>query len=288
MYIQLPSGLLIGGRAQDLIITEWDNPGIAYESSDVTIPNRAGLYAGRDTQTEITHTFTLRTGRNVRTLAHAQEVADAFTAEWRAGANLEPGQTFPLIVETRPDRRRRIFGRPRKITALVPDARAQQGGIELLAEFVQTDPVTYSEADEAFNISVLPEQTGGLFAPLIAPLKAATWGGTAYRFVTNSGDAPTAIAVRFYGPCANPRLTVNGQEVAIRKSLAYDEQITVDGRTSAVTNQTGANVSRYLTARTRLDTLRIDPGTHEVSFTAEDSTNTAQAEIIYSPGYHTI
>lgn len=288
MYIVLPSGLTIGGRAQDLVITEWDNPGIGYESSDLTVPNRPGVYAGRDRKTEITHTFTIRTGRNVRTLAHAQELADQLTAEWARGAALGPGETFSLIVETRPDRRRRIFGRPRKITALSPDVRGMQGGIELLAEFTQTDPVAYTERDEAFSISVLPEQQCGLIAPLVAPLQTAIWGGVGYRFVENTGDAASRMAVRFFGPCSNPSLKVNGQEVTLKRSLAYDETVTVDGRTGAVTNANGSNAARYLTARTRLDALKLDPGTHEVAFTAEDVTNTARAEILFSSAYHTI
>lgn len=288
MYIVLPSGLTIGGRAQDLIITDWDDSGVAYDSTDVTFPNRPGLYPGRDRLTERTHTFTIRTGRNVRTLAHAQELADQLTAEWAAGAALPPGETFSLLIETRPDRRRRIFGRPRKITALVPDVRAQQGGIELLAEFVQTDPISYTESDEVFSISVLPEQAGGLKTPLVAPLKTVVWGGVGYRFVTNAGDAAARMTVRFIGPCKNPAVIVNGQRVAINKALAFDEQITVDGRTGKVTNQEGANVSQYLTARTRLDALQLSPGQHEVSFTAEDSTQTARAELIFASAFNNI
>lgn len=288
MYFEMPSGLRVGGFNSPLIITDYDDSGISYESTDITIPNRAGVYLGRDRQTERTLTFTIRTGGGVRNLTAAQELADLLTSEWVESAYKEPGSLTTLVIETRPDRRRRVMGRCRKITAVNPDVRAMQGSIELLAEFVWSDPVAYAETDTVFGISVLPEQTGGLYAPLVAPLKAATWGGTGYRFVTNEGDTPARMAVRFIGPCSNPKITVDGQEVAIKKTLAYDEVIRVDGRTGIVRNTAGANMSRYLTSRTRLDNLTLTPGRHEVSFTADDQTNTARAELLFASAYRNV
>lgn len=283
MYIEI-EGLRIGGREQPLIITEYDAPDHSVESSDISITNRPGIYAGRDRKLEKTHVFTIRTGGGVRNYNAALELADELTRVWAKGTNLKPGETMPMIIET--TRRRRIFGRPRKLTSITPDVRGKQGSVEFLMEFVQTDPVVYGDVDESFSISVLPEPQGGIKTPLIAPIKTVSWHGSEYRYVTNSGDADTAIAVKFYGPCANPSLEVNGQEVALKTTLAYDDVVTVDGRTGTVTNRSGANVSRYLTARSRLDALRLEPGTHEVRFRAEDSTYTASAEILYADAYN--
>lgn len=288
MYIQLPSGLVIGGRSQDLLITDWESSGISFETSDVIIPNRPGLYAGRSRLTEITHTFTLNTGPNVRTLAHAQEVVDQLTSEWVAGASLPHGETFPIVVETRADRRRRIYGRPTKITSVDPDVRAKQGSVEILMEYVQTDPTAYEEEDQRFSISVLPKQAGGIKAPLVAPIKSVTWSGVGHRFVENLGDAPAAMSVTFHGPSKNPSLAVIGQVVALNRTLQYDESITIDGRSGSVTNQSGANMSRYLTSRSRLDALKLNPGSWEVSFRAEDDTNTARADIVFASAYRNI
>lgn len=285
MYIEF-EGMRIGGRDQPLIITEYDPPDHSVETSDVTIPGRPGTYAGRDRRVERTHVFTIRTGGGVRNLSAAQELADELTAAWSRGSALGPGQTIPLIMET--TRRRRIFGRPRKITAISPDVRAMQGSIEIMAEFVQTDPVAYEEFDTAFSISVLPEPQGGIVTPLVEPIRTATWGGVAYRFVENTGDSASRMAVTFHGPCANPRLTVDGQDVALRGTLNYDQAVTIDGRTSTVLRNDGANVSNMLTSRTRLDSLALSPGSHEIGFSAEDTTMTARASISFASAYNNI
>ena len=282
MYIEI-EGLRIGGREQPLIITDYDSPDHSVESSDVSITGRAGIYPGRDRRLERSHIFHIRTGGGVKNLAAAQELADELTRVWAKGTSLKPGQTMPLTIET--TRRRRIFGRPRRITTITPDVRAKQGSVELMLEFLQVDPVAYGDVDESFSISVLPVPQGGIKTPLIAPIKTVSWGGSGYRFVTNNGDTASAMAVSFFGPCSNPTLEVNGQEVSIKKNLLYDEVITVDGRKGTVTNQDGANVSRYLTQRTRLDALRLEPGTHEVLYRAEDTTYTARAEIKYADAY---
>lgn len=285
MYFEI-EGLRIGGRESGLVITELDDTGIGYEASDIVVPNRAGLYLGRDRQSERTLTFTIRSGKGPRTLRQAQDLADELTRVWTQSAAKAPGELTEMVIETGGDRRRRIFGRCGKITAIVPDARAMQGGIELLAEFRWTDPSAYAEDDTTYSISVTPAPEGGLKTPLVAPLKTVVWGGVGWRFVTNNGDRASAMTVKFYGPCSNPKLGVNGKTVGLNYTLPYDEVITVDGKTGAVTNAAGANASRYLTSRSRLDTLKLDPGTHEVSFTAGDSTQTARAEILYADAFN--
>lgn len=278
-------GLTIGGRSNPLIITDFEDSGITYETSDLTIPNRPGVYAGKDRQSERTLTFTFNTGGGVKNLSSAQHLADELVRVWMDSASQKHGELTEMTIETRPDRRRRIMGRCRKITTVNPDVRAMQGSVSLLAEFVWTNPVAYEEHDERFSISVLPEQTGGLSAPLVAPLQAETWGGTGYRFVENHGDAPSAMSVTFHGPSKNPSLEVNNQVVALNKTLAYDESITVNGTTGTITNQYGDNMSRYLTSRTRLDALKLEPGSWEVAFRAEDDTNTARADIDFASAY---
>lgn len=287
MYLEIDN-LRIGGRESGLVITELDDTGIAYETTDVTIPNRPGLYLGKDRQSERTLTFTIRTGNGPRNLRQAQELADELTRVWRDSARKGPGELTEIVLETRPDRRRRVMGRCRKITPIVPDIRGMQGSVEILAEFVASDPVFYDEYDETFDISVLPQQQGGIIAPIVAPIQTSMWSGVGYRYVENAGDSPASMSVKFYGPASNPSLKVNGQEVALRGQLAYDETVTVNGRTGTVSNESGDNVSRLLTARTRLDALKLDPGSHEVSFTAEDVTNTARAEIIFSGAYNNL
>lgn len=284
MYVEI-AGLRVGGRDRPLVITSFDDSGVSYESSDLTIPNRAGTYLGRDRQTERTLTFTINTGGGIKNLSAAQHLADELTKVWTDSAAKKPGELTEMVIETSPDRRRRIFGRCGKITAVNPDVRAMQGSVELQAEFRWTDPIAYSEEDTTYSISVVPAAEGGIKSPIIAPIKTVTWGGVGWRFVTNSGDRASAMAIKLYGPCKNPQIGVNGKTVGLKHTLAYDEVITVNGKTGTVTNAAGANVSRYLTSRSRLDTLKLDPGTHEVSFTAEDTTQTARAEILYADAY---
>lgn len=287
MFLEIDS-LRIGGRDNDLIISDFEDTGISYESSNVQIPQRAGLYLGRNNQSERTLTFTINTGPRPRSLAEAQDLADELTSVWAKSASKEPGELTEMVIETRPDRRRRIMGRCGKITALNPDVRAKQGSVQILAEFLWSDPIAYAETDTEYSISVLPESQGGIKSPIIAPIQTVTWSGVGYRFVENTGDTPARMAVRFIGPATNPSIEVDGQEVAIRKTLAYDETITVDGRTGTINDQNGSNMSRFLTARTRLDALTLSPGSHEVSFTAEDVTNTARAELLFASAYRNI
>lgn len=285
MYIEI-DGLRVGGNDSPLVIQDYEDSGIVYDSADISIPGRDGLYLGADTVQARTHTITLRANKGSHSLADAQALADKFTRAWRSADRHTPGAVVPMILET--TRRRRIFGRPRKLSTITPDVLAMQGSITILAEFVQSDPVVYSADDTHFPIDILPKAQGGLKGPLTAPLRSTFWTGVSYRFVENLGDQPSRIAVKFYGPCKNPRLAVDGQVVALNATIAYDQWIEVDGRTGSVLRSDGVNVSPSLTSRTRLDHLQITPGQHEISYQTEDQSLTARAEIVFASAYTNI
>lgn len=263
----------------------WDTGVREVRSQDVDRPGAHGALFGRDYDSAPEWTFTFRT-RN-RDHEVAWDTIDEFRTAWQASQGV--GE-LSVLKYGLPGRVRKVYGRPRRF-ALDDDAASQGitiGRIAGLATFQLSDPRSFG-ADPGntgeVTLTLVPESTGGLIAPLVSPLTTTRRGGVRAGVVHNTGDAPSPVSVTFYGPVANPKIYGVGWEIGITGNLAYDEQITVDALGMTVRRQDGANVGGRLTRATRLNKAALQPGAQEIWFTGADATGTARAVVSWAAAY---
>lgn len=277
----------VGEPGQDLILTGFESTIGAVRTGDADLPYGHGARPGTDFLDAGTITLTLRTDYPIRDRAAADAATSAFMRAWRRTLTLPPGETVPLRIQTG-TRTLHVHGRPGRISAPAPDTvLKRQGLVEIIAEFRVLDPHVYDVTSTGLSLSVVPRSLGGIIAPITTPVTTSMTSGVEYRMLTVPGDAPAPLKVTFHGPARDPRLAVDGAEiVGVVGSLAYDEDITVDGRTRTVALADGTPAGHRLSRSSRLDLLRVEPGVHELAFSATDRTGTAEVTVEATPTFY--
>lgn len=280
-------GVLFGGRSGSLIVTGFDPGAKEIRGGDNPRPNRDGVSPGRDFLGAATWGFEISTNRD--DLVGARESAASLQAVWQgAGVRLAPGVKVPLSYEVG-GVWRRVYGRPGAFAGIKPDVLATLGVGKIVCDFKVQDPLHYDDAETSVTLTIVPASTGGLVAPLVAPLTTVGSGAARAGFVNNTGDAPTPLKVTFHGPVIAPWVrSPDGWEVGLTGSLAYDESITIDPLAGTVTRQDGAPVNGRLTRKTRLSGTLLQPGVTELTFGGTDLTGTATADLSWRNAHTSI
>lgn len=279
-------GVTIGEPGHDLVVTAFDPSFGDVRTGDVEWPLRHGSRPGVDFLEAGTISMTLRSGYGVRTRAEADRVTSGFMRAWRRDLSVAPGVLTPLLVQTG-DTARLVYGRAGRISPPVPDSvLMRQGLVEIVCEFRVMDPVVYDLSQTGLTISVVPRSLGGIIAPIVTPVTTTLRSGVEYRMLDVPGDAPAPLTVTFHGPATDPQVKIGATVVGITGSIAYDEDIVVDGRTRTVQLSTGAPAGHRLSRVSRLDQLAVPPGVHEIAFTATDRTGTARVTVEATPAYY--
>ncbi|WP_087484933.1 hypothetical protein [Brachybacterium massiliense] len=281
-------GLRVGGRDLPLIIEEYESTLGNLRTGDAERPLTGGHRPGRDFQDSGELTFTLITGPSVRGYSTTVDTVEGALAAWRGTLDAPAGVMFPLVVEWGDGRRRVYYGRPGRSSSPDFDRYADQGHMTLVLQFRVLDPFVYDTIPTGATISVVPRSLGGIIAPIVTPVTTTMTSGVEYRMLTVGGDAPAPLRVTFHGPARDPRVTVGGVEVGVVGEIAYDENVIVDGRTRSVHLDDAAQTpaGHRLSRGSRLDLLRVEPGVHEVAFTATDRTGTARVTVEATPAYY--
>ena len=276
-----------GGRSGSLIVTGFTPGAKEIWGGDRARPNRDGTLAGRTFLGSAIWAFDLST--NQRDLTGALTTAGTLQAAWEDPAvRLAPLVLVPLQYEM-DGRWRRVYGRPDAFTGPKADVLAKQGVGRVTCDFKVHDPLHYDDTESTLTLTIVPASTGGLVAPLIAPLTTVGSGAPRAGFVTNTGDAPTPLKVTFNGPVIDPWVrSPAGLEVGLTGSLAFDEWITVDPLAGTVTRQDGQPANGRLTRRTFLSGTLLQPGVTELTFGGTDLTGTATATLSWRNAYTSI
>lgn len=283
-------GVTVGEPSCDLmLVPDGFEPNFGdLRTGDVEWPLRHGSRPGADFLAAGSITLTLRTRYGIRTREQANAATAAFMRAWRRDLSAAPGAMTPLRIMSGAAERV-VYGRAGRVSPPIPDSvLARQGLVEIIAEFRVLDPLVYDAESSALSISVVPRSLGGIVAPVVSPVTTTMTSGVEYRVLDVPGDAPAPLRVTFHGPATDPKVLVGGVEVGIAGSLAYDEDIVVDGRARTVTLATGAQAAHRLSRASRLDRLSVDPGEHEIGFTATDRTGTARVTVEATPAYYTL
>lgn len=278
-------GLRFGGIDTGVFVTEFDPGAGEVEHQDVQAPNSTYLLMGRDLPAPPAWTFELTT--DFSSVDDALDRVSEMGEVWRSRKWREPSVTGKLFYSVG-SRERYVVGRPRRFTYSDGGVHAQVGRADFMCDFQLSDPRSFGAGPGNTGETVLtlvPESTGGLIAPLVTPLTTTRRGGERAGVIRNPGDAPTPVVVTFHGPVANPKLYGVGWEIGLTGSLAYDEKITVDALGMSVRRGDGANVGGRLTRGTRLNNAALQPGEQEIWFTGADETGTAKAVVSWSAAY---
>lgn len=286
MLISL-GGVTVGEEDQDFFLTDVQVDLGSLRTGDADLPYGHGARPGRDFRDAGTVTLSLCTRYGINDAASADLAVGRFMRAWGAGMRLGPGEMMPMRVVTG-DRSRVLYGRPRRVSPPAPDSAALNQGIAtIIAEFRVLDPFVYDQAESGLSLSVVPRSLGGIIAPITTPVTTTMTSGVEYRMMTVTGDAPAPLRVTFHGPARDPRLAADGVEIlGVVGSLAYDEDITVDGRTRTVALADGTPAGHRLARSSRLDLLRVEPGVHELAFSATDRTGTARVTVEATPTFY--
>ncbi|MBM6622675.1 hypothetical protein JTF08_13750 [Micrococcaceae bacterium RIT802] len=276
-----------GGESGHIIVSGFDPGPPELITNDNQRPQRDGIMVGRDYLGEQNWAFDLVTNRN--NLTEAIQTAAELAAAWRSpSVRRAPNVVVPLSYEM-DGRWRRVYGRPGRFAGIKGDVLAVQGGGRITADFRVTDPLFYDEAEASVVLTIVPATTGGLVAPLVAPLTSARSSAPRAGFVENVGDAETPLKVVFHGPVADPWVrAAAGWEIGLTGSLAYDVSVTVDPLAGTVTRSDGAPVAGMLTRATRLSRSLLPVGQSELTFGGSDITGTATATLSWRNAYQSI
>jgi hypothetical protein len=201
---------------------------------------------------------------------------------WRADAIRSDAGAVATLTS---DRGRVTFGRPRRF---VPGEDGDRSGlIRVTADFATVSDLWFGELEQV-EVGLVPVPSGGLVAPLAAPL-STTESSDRSQAVTVGGELPTWPAVMVFGPITNPVVEIGPVRWEFRITLAYDQSLTVDAAPWARTIlRDGAGVPGVLTPKsTRLANATVSPGVHEFVLRGSSSTGTARAVASWRPAFHT-
>lgn len=280
------AGILIG-KDTPVVISAIEGLGRAPQrTADVEPPGEDGLWLGPDYFSG----RTIRIAAGIKTpgdeaaalAVHAalQEATDDEAVRLAGGATT----TLRLKFPGRPART--VYGRIRALDADL--SQAKHGWIPLDIEFTAQDQLFYGEQQStAMPLGSLTQ--GGLTFPLMFPFTIEYTAGAIGRpgFITVEGTAPTWPVLRVAGPCANPSIShvASGRTLTVQGSLAAGEWVEIDTRPGWRTVLRDNGGGMPLTAQSRIDLFRLDPGLNEIHWTATDPTLTSTLAVTWWPAY---
>lgn len=277
-------GLRIGGQSSDLIVTDLDWGPVDRATNDVTIFGSDGVMVGRDTLGKQVVSLSLSTDYEPSDEALQQALAlqERLFGIWWDRSKRAPGAVTELVYQVE-GRERRVYGRPRQISGFTVEVVARQGAGRIEAQFEVTKPGTFGVAQQV-RIDAVPESSGGLIAPLVAPLVTTMTGGTRQGLVDVTGGAEAYPAVTFHGPSTDPfiRSDDGRWEIGLVGSLAYDQTATIDLMTNTISlpGNVSFNYATDLTAAT------LVPGSNSITYSAVDATGTSYVLVDWRHAYN--
>lgn len=278
----------VGEEDQDFALTEVEVSLGDLRTGDVAWPLRHGARPGAEYLDVGTVTLTMVTPYGINNAAGADAATGRFLSAWRRGLKESPGVLTPLLIEVG-EKARVVYGRPGRVSPPIPGSHGLDQGIaEIVAEFRILDPVVYSPELTGVTLSVVPKSLGGIVTPLVAPITTTITSGVEYRVIHVPGDAPAPLRVTFHGPAEDPVVRVDGVEIGVYGKILYDENVIADGRDRTVLFADGRQAATRLSRRSRLDRLVVEPGDHEISFSATDRTGTARVTVEATPAFYHI
>lgn len=263
-------------------VSNWTIEGREYRSDDTDRPRADGRYFGQDFATpgDITIDLIIRVkqGNRQEKFDTAMAIREEFTRVWNGDTvRFTPGKVAELEVAGRAI----VEGRPRHVDW--DDTLATFGIIKGQALFVRGFDEAYLPGASwgETTVGLVPEQIGGLIAPLVEPLTTARTSTRARPF-TVGGDSTVWPIISVRGPLqagASVELT-HEWTIKLNRGLAYDEVAVFDSRPGRRTmHLNGRPMNLLAPTGARLSQLSMEPGVHEVALRGTSVEGTAEVTL---------
>lgn len=284
MRFELSGVTFAADGSEPLVVTGFDPGDHQLRSDDVEVSGRAGAVPSVDVDASRLWQFEIAAlgASDLETLGLVAELATV----WRPAALMRPGELVPLKYELA-GRSRRVYGRP-GAWADHDGAFTPQGVAEVLAAFRVLEPAFYDDVESSVVLGIVPAASALLMFPATPPFVWRSAGGEQSRWAVVGGDAVARPRITFRGPVTRPWVRVGGVLVELTGTIAYDDAVTVDALARTVTHADGSRAGDIVSPRTRVGDLRLQPGTHEVTFGGDDITGTATVEVAWRSAYNSI
>lgn len=269
-------------RFGDVEVESWNIGGREYRTDDTDRPRADGRWFGQDFATpgdvEINLIIRARGKTRQARFDNAMALRNRFTKVWDGdGIRNTPGAVAELEIAGKA----LVSGRPRHVDW--DDSRAVFGIIRGTAVFVRDFDHSFEPGVgwESVSVGLVPVQSGGLVAPLVAPLTTTRESTRARPFEVKS-ELPVWPIITVQGPIdsgATVELT-NGWTLALNRSLAYDQKAVFDTQPGKRTMKlNGKSMNLLSPTGARLSQLSIRPGIQEVALRGKSLEGTASVRV---------
>lgn len=257
-----------------------------YRTEDINEPYGNGVLFGRDYINPVTYTFTLQIFEEGDTRwADAAEAIAAFRKAWRTAVEVNRPGGVHVLYMYHGYQLVMVFGRPRGFA--VNRAALRQGAGVVSVMFTAPDDRVFNPA-QGFAMNIVPPSTGGLTAPLTAPLTTTGTGAAREGTFQVGGDGDAPLSITFNGPVVNPAIDFSNQfSVGLTTQLLEGQSVVIDAMSRTVLRNDGASLAGALTRNSPdLSALALPPGNHIAMFRGTSSSGLSTAEIEWYPvGY---
>lgn len=274
------------GDKLPLFVTDFDQGTTEYRTNDTERSQGDGLIAGRDFLGGRTWGFSVST--NMQNLPDASTLESRLAAAWHNPKHRSKSLALVPLSYEMGGRWRRVYGRPSRYAGMRGDIQAVQGHGRIECDFRIHDPRYFDEWETVRRLPIVPASTGGLKAPLVAPLSTVRSGADRAGYVNNTGTAATPLKVVFKGPVTNPYVrAAAGWEIALKGTLRAGQSVVVDAFAGTVLRGSSP-VAGLLTRKTRLSSAVLPVGISDLTFGGVDPTGTAEVELRWRNAYYSI
>ncbi len=275
------------GGAEDGVKLDGFDPGqAAVEDQDSLNPQSGGRQFGRTILRGPLWSFNMVTDGGVTGgFAAASDAAERLALAWRQPIIHGPPDRLQPLRYNLGGRTRRVYGQGRKFDMGVAPL-SFSGTAPLDATFQLWGNGYFDDVLSQVEIPIVPPTSGGLVAPLLAPL--TTGGATVWRTgaCVVGGTIPTPATITFHGPISAPWVRGRGFYLKYDFGLASDQTLTVETMNHLhAFDNFGRNLTSKLSPQTRMGNAMLRPGAEFVTFGGSDITGTARAIVSWRNAY---
>ena len=254
-------------------------------AQEVPRPMGDGVLFGVDYIDPPTWAWTV--GLNATTEAEALALLAPLATVWRNNSGRSTsGPSIPLRYSLA-GRTRRVYGRPRRISAPKMDTRIDLGYAQCVLDFKCEDHLTYDDVEQSVDLTLANTSSGGWIFPNTFPIYTQG-SGTRQGVIQVDGDAPAHFTATITGPIAAPSLVGSGWAFDINTTLTAAQSVTVDTRAATVLRNDGASLAGALSRRSRIGKARLKGGGQELVFAGSDPSTTARCTVRWRPAHHSL
>jgi hypothetical protein len=261
--------------------SEGFQPGSAeLATQDSPLPGADGVRFGKDYKGSSTWGFSCFT--NGKDENDGWRIYSDFAKAWDARATRLTSQATLPLRYCLAGNTRRVYGRPRRLTPIVTNL-SLSGRIGIEADFTVAYPYFFDDVEDniIFGIGAPLELDAGIIPPFIPPVVPSAGSASSSHEVWIQGDVPTPLVIKVIGPVTDPLVTVDGYfKAQVDGSVEAGNPVTFDARPWSRSASTAAGGSVPVSPRvTQLSKMWLPPGRHQVIFTGNDITSTAQVSV---------